>query len=334
MEEVTEGGTKFYVHAGVPSKKMPVFYNPVKEYDRRISIDAVKSLKPSHCIDLLCASGARGLRLMREAGATDMTFNDSNPQAIKLLRRNLKLNGLKARVFNKDANTLLYDLNEYFDYIDLDPFGSPNPYLETAVRFLQRRGVLAVTATDTAVLVGAKPKTCLRKYHASALRHPFMKETGLRILIKHVVETGAESDFALSPVLSHSTAHYFRAYFIKDLGAKKADELLKRIVYIYYCSKCGKRGFEPCNHKECIKLGPVYAGSINQLGILPGLKLEDSFPPWHYTTNELVRLFRLKDEPRIEEVVKNVNGMRCHYEPKGFKTKLAINEIKKALIFS
>ena len=37
-----------------------------------------------------------------------------------------------------------------FDYIDLDPFGSPNIFLDSAVKRLGRNGILAVTATDTA----------------------------------------------------------------------------------------------------------------------------------------------------------------------------------------
>ncbi len=323
MKQVVEGGAKLFVHTGLPSKKMLVFFNPRKDFDRTMSVEVVKHLKPKHCLDLLCASGARGIRLMREAGVTDMTFNDANPEAIKLLKKNLKVNNLKARVFNKNASHLLYDLNEYFDFIDVDPFGSPNPYLESSVRFLQRHGLLAVTATDTAALVGVKPRACMRKYHARSQRHPFMKETGLRILIKHVVETGAEFDFALKPVLAHCTAHYFRAYFIKDLGAGRADSLLREVKFIHYCSECGHRGFKPCRHKQCITLGPVYAGSINSLGINE-LSEEDSYPPWHYTTTELVKFFKSGDEMRIEGL-----GARVHYNPKGFKTKKSIIKKKR-----
>ena len=162
MKQLTEGITKLFVHTGLPTKKMKVFYNPVKEADRSLSVKVLKHFKPKHCLDLLCATGARGIRLMNESGVKDMTFNDSNPEALKLLKKNLRLNKLKARVFNKDANQLLYELKERFDFIDLDPFGSPNPYLESCIKFLQRKGLLGVTATDTAVLVGAKPKACRR----------------------------------------------------------------------------------------------------------------------------------------------------------------------------
>ena len=38
----------------------------------------------------------------------------------------------------------------YFDYIDIDPFGSPNPFLAAAIGRITRNGIVAVTATDTA----------------------------------------------------------------------------------------------------------------------------------------------------------------------------------------
>lgn len=317
MKQIIEGSTKLIVHEGLPTKKMEVFFNPAKSFDRSLSVEIIKELKPKHCLDLLSGGGARGLRLMVEAGITGMTFNDLNPQAVKLLKKNLKLNKLKARVFNKESNQLLYDLGEYFDFIDLDPFGSPNPYLESAIKFTQRHGVLAVTATDTAALNGSKPKACFRKYHSINQRHPFMKETGLRILIKHVVEKGAENDFSIKPIAAHSTAHYYRAYFLKELGAKRTDELLNEIKVIYYCPKCGHRGYEQCIHKECIKLGPIFTGPINPLKISPYHK-EDDYSPWHYSTIE----FNYKQEPKMDEILKKHDGIRVHYEPKAFKTNL------------
>ena len=318
MELITEGNTKLIVHTGLPTKKMPVFFNPIKEFDRTLSVKIIAHLKPKHCLDLLSGGGSRGIRLMKEAGVKDMTFNDANPRAIKLLKQNLKINKLKARVFNKDANQLLYDLDEYFDYIDIDPFGSPNHYLESSIVFLQRHGLLAVTATDTAALNGARPLACLRNYHSINQKHPFMKETGLRILIKQVIERGAERAYALKPVLAHSTAHYYRAYFIKDLGARRADELIKEIKPIYYCPKCCHRGFEPCNH-ESISLGPIYTGSINSLPISP-YNEEDCFPPWHYLTTE----FTFKQEPKIDHFLDKYKAIRSHYAPKSFKSKLNI----------
>jgi len=316
MKLITEGKTKLRIHtAKVPSKQMPVFYNPEKEYDRTLSVKFIKKLKPEKCLDLLAASGARGLRLMNEA-KVPVVFNDINSKAVRLIRQNLKLNNLKAKVHNRNANKLLYDLNEYFDFIDLDPFGTPNPYLDACIKHTSRHGVLAVTATDTAALVGARPKAARRKYHATLQRCPFMKEVGLRVLIKHVVEKGAELELAMKPVMAHSTRHYFRAYFKKDLGAKRCDALLDDIKLLYYDPDTGYRGYEP----KGIALGPVYTGSINSESVIPELKQEDEYPPWHYNVTEL----GYGEEPKITKVLEEHKAIRAHYEPKAIKTEKVI----------
>ncbi|MCU0373510.1 MAG: ATP-binding protein, partial [Ignavibacteria bacterium] len=46
-----------------------------------------------------------------------------------------------------------------FDYIDIDPFGSPCPFLDAAIKRLSRGGILAVTATDTSALAGKSAVT-------------------------------------------------------------------------------------------------------------------------------------------------------------------------------
>lgn len=82
----------------------------------------------------------------------------------------------------------------YFDFLDLDPFGSPVEFLDTALRSVRRNGVLAVTATDTGVLCGAYRNACLRKYLAEPIRGPLCHEAGLRILIGTVVRYAAKYD--------------------------------------------------------------------------------------------------------------------------------------------
>ena len=51
------------------------------------------------------------------------------------------------RILREDLRQVL--AREAFQWIDLDPFGSPMPFLDGAIQAIGRRGVLAVTATDT-----------------------------------------------------------------------------------------------------------------------------------------------------------------------------------------
>ncbi len=318
MEKIIEGKTEVFVFkSDIPSRKMPVFYNPAKARDRDITVKVIGSLKPKKCLEMLSASGICGIRLIKEAGVDEVVFNDINKDAYKLIKKNLEHNKIKARVFNMDANKLLFHLGESFDYIDIDPFGTPNPYIQNAVRFLKRRGILSITAVDIASMMVFK-EAGLRKYQAHIKRHPFMRETGLRILIKHAIEEAASLEYALEPIFAYASNYYFRVFFRKEIGAKRCDALVKEIKHIYYCPTCGHRGFKKCKHESFV-LGPIYTGKINRLKIddefVKQLNKEDEFPPWHYTTTEF------KKERKISEIIKKVNGIRCHYNSKGFKTK-------------
>lgn len=57
-----------------------------------------------------------------------------------------------------------------FDAIDLDPYGCPSVFLDSAVQTIKEGGLLLITATDMAVLAGNSPESCYSKYGAISLR--------------------------------------------------------------------------------------------------------------------------------------------------------------------
>lgn len=57
-----------------------------------------------------------------------------------------------------------------FTAIDLDPYGCPSVFLDSAVQSVQDGGLLLITATDMAVLAGNAPETCYSKYGAISLK--------------------------------------------------------------------------------------------------------------------------------------------------------------------
>lgn len=57
-----------------------------------------------------------------------------------------------------------------FDAIDLDPYGCPSIFLDSAIQAVNEGGLLLVTATDMAVLAGNAPETCYSKYGSVSLR--------------------------------------------------------------------------------------------------------------------------------------------------------------------
>ncbi|MBW2981130.1 tRNA (guanine(26)-N(2))-dimethyltransferase [Candidatus Woesearchaeota archaeon] len=235
---IDEGKVKVRVpkQPKVVSKEMPVFYNPVMKLNRDISVLLLNAIdkKGMRIADILAASGIRSIRFIRELNKgkiNEITINDYSKDSIKLINENLKINKIrknkKIKIENQDANLLLLN-SSGFDYIDVDPFGTPNPFLDASIRRLARDGILAVTATDTAALSGTYPDACLRKYWAVPLRNELMHEAGLRILIRKVQLIGAQFDKALVPVFSYSKEHYLRVFFKCEKAKKAVDGLLKQ----------------------------------------------------------------------------------------------------------
>jgi tRNA (guanine26-N2/guanine27-N2)-dimethyltransferase len=133
----------------------------------------------------------------------------------------------KIKIYNDDANLFLLN-SSGFDYIDVDPFGTSNYYLDAAVKRISRGGILAVTNTDTAALTGTYPKTCIRKYWALPKKGYMMHETGLRIMIRKAQLIGMQYEKALIPIFSYFKDHYFRVFFICIKGKKEADKIAKQ----------------------------------------------------------------------------------------------------------
>ncbi|MEM2995264.1 MAG: tRNA (guanine(10)-N(2))-dimethyltransferase [Candidatus Bathyarchaeia archaeon] len=286
-EIVCEGEVKVLVpklEAFVKSlSKAPVFYNPVMEFNRDLAVLALQAYQRTvNCEITVCeplaGCGVRGIRFAKEVkGIKNVLINDINPKAFKLAKCNVEINGLGGciTVKNEDANFLLSGYGaprKRFDAIDVDPFGSPVPYLDSAIRALKDRGFLALTATDTAPLCGVYPKACMRKYGGKPLRTEYCHELAVRLLVGCLATTAAKHDMGVNVLFSHSTDHYVRLYAKIEHGAKKADASLENMGYVLHCFDCFHRETikEPFHHSgkcgECgSKLGvagPLWLGKI------------------------------------------------------------------------
>jgi tRNA (guanine26-N2/guanine27-N2)-dimethyltransferase len=232
--------------------KAPVFYNPVMELNRDISVlvfqvhQRIVNREISIC-EPLTGSGIRGVRFAAEISRVKkVVVSDISERAVKLAKHNVHLNGLQDRVTvkHKDANCLLSCYGaprKRFDIVDVDPFGSPVPYLDSAVRALRNNGFLAATATDLAPLCGVHAKACVRKYGGKPLRTEYCHELAVRLLAGCVATVAAKHDISVRLVFSHSTDHYIRVYARISYGAKKADESVKNQGYILHCFNCFHR---------------------------------------------------------------------------------------------
>lgn len=232
--------------------KAPVFYNPVMEFNRDITILALQAYQRmvnreiSVC-EPLTGSGVRGIRFATEVeGVKKVLINDINERAFQLAKYNVQMNQLNecVTVKNEDANSLLSRYGapyKRFDIIDIDPFGSPVPYLDSAIRALRDGGLLALTATDMAPLCGVHPKACIRKCGGKPLRTEYCHELAVRLLAGCLATTAAKYDIGVSIIFCHSTDHYIRIYATISHGAKKADDCMKEIGHIFHCFNCFHR---------------------------------------------------------------------------------------------
>ncbi|HSV49398.1 MAG TPA: hypothetical protein VLH35_03700, partial [Candidatus Acidoferrales bacterium] len=134
--------------------KAPVFYNPVMEFNRDLSVLVFRTYQKmvAHEVGIcepLTSQGIRGIRYALEVdGVTHVMASDINHHAYELAQHNIELNNLQDKITIKygDANRLMSSNaspKKRFDIIDLDPFGTPVPYLDSAFRALKNKGLIA-----------------------------------------------------------------------------------------------------------------------------------------------------------------------------------------------
>ena len=370
MSIITEGSCKIKLE--LPPKdvhaQMEVFYNPLMKSNRNIAILLLNSIENEkmNIASPLAGSGIRELRFLKELkpGKIQNIFvNDLKENFPEVMAENVKLNNLtkelkgKLRIYNDDANLFL--LNQvkhgqegefcgYFDYIEIDPFGSPNPFLAVAVARITRNGIIAVTATDTAALTGTYPKVTKRKYWARAVRNYMMHEIGLRILIRKIQLQGVQFDKALLPILAYHKNHYFRIYFRSVKSKEKCDEILEEHQYLLFNPKTLEFKASKFNQEEGFEyFGPLWTGSLFDQKLMAKMKKDNPFPEEQkfldllleesimntvgfYDLHIIAKKLTL-ETTKLEPVLKKVKGARTQFSGTGIKTKVGIKEIVRAM---
>lgn len=294
---------------------VPVFFNPAASINRSVSVAIVEATEGLTFCDALAGIGARGLRVAREvARSPSVTLIDINRESVRLARRNAQLNGVRARCefISDEANSYLYSKygkDEKADYVDVDPFGTPVPYLQAAIRATRDGGIASFTATDTAVLCGVHVRVAQRRYGGTPVNNHFHHETGVRLLLNAVRREAASLDLGVRPVAVHSTRHYMRVFVRIEVGPTKAEAARENEGYVIWCRSCGRltEGSVPEGScEECrsrLKVaGPLWLGELTETKTLRNavaaserLKLPDAtrllssflgvdeFPPWSFS---------------------------------------------------
>jgi tRNA (guanine26-N2/guanine27-N2)-dimethyltransferase len=228
-----EGRTLFRISDGVSQKGVgpatkdstAVFYNPAMAGSRTRSVILMQTViesgylgeKEIYAIDGLSASGLRARRWLNElpekiAARLDVTICDMDEKSLNWAMATHeefppnKFGILRKRV--GDLRTAVLDHGRH--WVDIDPFGSPMPFLDTAIQSLARRAVIEVSATDSAALTGSSKSALLRRYGARVLTDGLCHDSGMRVMLANIARIAASHDRFIEPILSVWDSHHLR----------------------------------------------------------------------------------------------------------------------------
>lgn len=336
---ITEGSIEVIgEEKDIPSKKMHVFYNRDMRVNREISLLLAhqKRKKFNYWYYPLSGTGIRPLRTVKEANIEGtVVVNDKRPSFPKEFSKARKHNEVTDtfNVFCEDARQLSYKIKS-FDFADLDPYGSPNIFLDSLLQKLRHKGRVCITATDTAPLCGTYPSTCKRKYWAKPKHGMMMKEIGLRILIRKCQLVAAQHEKALTPILCYAGKHYFKVCFDCLKSKTTAKNLLENQGMF--------RGAGP------LWLGPtVDQDVVSGLEILPHISEETKQhvellreesrvnTVGFFDIHKLAKKYGIGDIPTMSYVVQKVGEegvcTRTHYSSTGIKTVVSEERVAELL---
>jgi tRNA (guanine26-N2/guanine27-N2)-dimethyltransferase len=368
LVEVKEGSTAFFVPAQDADTDFPpgtaaVFFNRRMELNRDATVLFCSCIEPPprDYLDAMGATGARGLRIAHECGIP-VTINDRDPEAIAVIERNIRCEGCTIELLQRDARALLSERR--FDAVDLDPFGTPAPFVDAGARGARR--YLFVTATDTAPLCGAHLKAGMRRYFARPMNTEYHAEVGLRILLGFVAREVIKYDRGLEPLFCFSREHFFRLHLRLTDGARAADRTLARIGFVLQCKRCPYREElqkmfpenVACPHcgDPLVPIGPLWLGAINERALLArmqarlddielgtGKELEKLISicsdeldtGTHYDYHVFARWQKISP-PEIDTVIARLRdagyaATRTHYSGYGIKTDAPLGAVSEAI---
>ncbi|XP_042501685.1 probable tRNA (guanine(26)-N(2))-dimethyltransferase 2 isoform X3 [Macadamia integrifolia] len=191
-----EEAAKSMRDSGKPNGECEVHMDPSQNESCDISLEPFKTTegrgpeepKPPKVLEALAASGLRALRYACEVeGIGKVVALDNDKVSVEACKRNIRYNGSvalsKVESHLADARVFMLTHLKEFEVVDLDPYGSPSVFLDSAVQSVVDGGMLMCTATDMAVLCGSNGEVCYSKYGSYPLRGKYCHEMALRILL-------------------------------------------------------------------------------------------------------------------------------------------------------
>ncbi|MFA5943323.1 MAG: hypothetical protein WC876_02530 [Candidatus Thermoplasmatota archaeon] len=369
-DEIIEGATRLFPPANnlakpkrAPGKKekgLP-FYNPGMALNRDLSVLLVEAHAAAvgreiDVLDALSGTGARAVRLAHEVKARVIVHaNDGDPAAVEAIRRAAAANRIPAgRLEVTEDDAYVRMAARRFDVIDLDPYGSPMPFVDAAMRAVRHGGLICATATDTGALAGSFPKACRRRYdaHHGLNRPPWHSEVGLRILGGALVRAAARFDRAATPVLSISHGHWMRVV-ARVTDSKTGGDASLRDMGDAWLDADGQGRVGPRAPLDAPWAGPLWTGPLHdaelvasmaatagdgralacrkEVAALLSLLANEAPAPPFWVMPDLLQT-RLGQPPRRDVLMERLakagfKAARSHLDPQGVRTDAALGDL-------
>lgn len=256
---VTDVAGQAEVRRGPGSKaELEVFHNPAMSGNRTRSILLLeqclrknwvtKEGAPLRILDGLAASAIRSRRWLQELPPEVSTrllvsVCDISEKSLNWARKNHQAhppshlesgaweeedgyeNGLK--FVKGDLRKVV--LEHGWQWVDLDPFGPPTPFIDSVIQGLSRKAILEVTATDTAALCGSSASSSRRRYGVRAVVDDLRHDTAMRVLIGHIACVAAKHDRVVESLLSIFDDHHVRVSLLISKSRDNASGVFSNI---------------------------------------------------------------------------------------------------------
>ncbi|OAG29296.1 tRNA (guanine26-N2/guanine27-N2)-dimethyltransferase [Nematocida displodere] len=247
-EFVEEGGVRIPTGSGA-------FYNPVQKFNRTMTIRILNEYirqtgkESAKVLECMSASGLRGIRYCKElSGKNHIVFNDISKSSCLDIVSNCKNNGIGAEldgvvenetctveVRNEDCRVLMLQNKGVFDVIDIDPFGTCAPFVDSAVESLASGGMLCVTSTDTKVLCDKPPESSYKYYGSVSTNCSYSHEVAVRIILSYLSRIASKYGREIEPVVSLSMDFFIRVFVIVRSGKSQSREVCLNNTMFYLC---------------------------------------------------------------------------------------------------
>ncbi len=324
-----------YVQGQGPGKKSIAYYSRAMVISRDLTVFIIKNaLKEGGlALDMLGGSGIRGLRIEKECGLK-VVINDKNKKSLEFIKRNAEINNSSAIITNQDASRHIPD--GLYEYIDIDPYGSPVPFIDPALKSIRNNGIIGITATDVSNFAGTYPEKTWYIYHSIPIDNYLKHEVGIRILIAYLARRAAEYSFGIYPLMSYFGGYFYRVFFRVKRGRSDALKSLALVKEIHFIN-------------SFMKIGPIWIGRLHDLRgfLIPDyLSNNDKIKKIMDISENENRLFFYSTEelgkklggriPKIEKIIINLReegyfASRTQFSPTGIKTNATLQSILKII---